>query len=224
MSDLIIRSTIPRPDSETIRAFRGVAAGQVVDAMGRTGGLCGRVRAVVCNGPFAGPALPVAAGLRDVLAIYAALKVARPGDVLVAATDDFTGSAVLGGVMAGLMRNAGIAAFVTDGMVRDTIGLAEIGMPVFAQGMTANSPLKRGPGSVGLPIVIGGVKVEAGDIVVGDQDGVAVVPSARIGEVLAALPAIRRREADLDAMVKAGTVVPQWLEEALAGDGVRYID
>lgn len=221
---ITIRATIARADEQTVNRFSGVATSQVVDAMDRLGGMSGQIQPIVCDRPFAGPALPVAAGPRDVLAIYAALTVARPGDVLVVSTADFSGSAVLGGFMAGLMRNAGIAGFVTDGMVRDRIGLASAGLPVFARGVTPNAPLKRGPGSVGLPVVLGGVAVAAGDIVLGDGDGVAVVPSNRIAEVIEALPGIRQREVDLDNIVKAGTAVPAWLEEALSTAGTVYVD
>ena len=80
-----------------------------------------------------------------------------------------------GDVMLGMARNAGIVALVTDGMVRDIDGLDGVGIPVFARGLTPNSPFKDGPGEIGLPIAIGGVIVEAGDLIVGDQDGVVVV-------------------------------------------------
>ena len=81
-------------------------------------------------------------------------------------------------------RNRGVAGFVTDGLVRDLDDLETVGLPIFAMGVTPNSPQRRGPGSVGLPIVCGGVSIATGDIVVGDRDGVVVVPRARIEETL----------------------------------------
>jgi 4-hydroxy-4-methyl-2-oxoglutarate aldolase len=101
---------------------------------------------------------------------------------------------------------------VTDGCVRDQQGIRAVGLACFAAGVTPNSPVRNGPGKVGLPVVIGGVTVGAGDIVVGDEDGVVVVPFARIDEVIAKLAAVRAAEADLDAKVKAGLKVPPFLQ------------
>jgi regulator of RNase E activity RraA len=123
-----------------------------------------------------------------------------------------------------MARNGGVAAVVTDGVVRDIPGIDAVGIPVFACGVSPNSPQKNGPGRIGLPIVIGGVAVDAGDIVVGDQDGVVVVPRARAAAVAAALEAVLVKEANMDEAVKAGRVVPAWLEEAKRLKGVTYTD
>src|SRR6185437_6515446 len=113
------------------------------------------------------------------LAPWAALEIAKPGDVLVVATGEHLGHSVIGDVMVGLARNCGIVAVVTDGLVRDIPGIDATGLPVFARGVSPNSPWKNGPGEVGTPISLGGVIIDAGDILVGDSDGVAVVPRAR---------------------------------------------
>ena len=85
---------------------------------------------------------------------------------------------MIGDLLLGMMKNRGVVAFVTDGFVRDIPGLRAVGLPCFAAGVTPNSPVRSGPGTVGLPTVVGGVAVGPGDIVVGDQDGVVVVPFA----------------------------------------------
>ena len=110
----------------------------------------------------------------------AALADCRPGDVLVVATGGHVGAAVTGDLLIGVARNRGAAGFVTDGLVRDLDDLETIGLPIYALGVTPNSPQRRGPGSVGLPIVCGGVSIASGDVVVGDRDGVVVIPRARI--------------------------------------------
>ena len=81
-----------------------------------------------------------------------------------------------------------------------------------------------GPGTVGLPIAIGGQAVEAGDLVVGDGDGVVIVPRWRIAEAATELAAIREKERGMDALVKSGATVPSWLAARLTGDGVRYVE
>ena len=85
-------------------------------------------------------------------------------------------------------------------------------MPCFAVGVTPNSPAREGPGTVGFPIVVAGVAVATGDIVVGDQDGVVVVPFDRIDEVIGGLEKVRAAEAELDAKVKAGLRLPPFLK------------
>src|SRR3984957_19203229 len=87
---------------------------------------------------------------------------------------------------------------------------------------TPNSPARNGPGTVGLPIVVGGVAVSAGDIVLGDEDGVVIVPAARIEETIARLPAVRAAEADLDAKVKAGLGIPAFIQQFI--DSGRFTE
>src|SRR5581483_7052165 len=98
-------------------------------------------------------ALPCETGPSDNLAILAAISIAEPGDVVVAASDAFTGTAVIGDNVSALARNRGVAALVTDGLVRDTPGIIGVELPVFARGVTPNSCMRSGPGRVGLPVV-----------------------------------------------------------------------
>ncbi len=106
---------------------------------------------------------------------------------------------MIGDLVAGMARNKGAVALVTDGLVRDLAGLRQVGLPVFAAGITPNSPTRQGPGTAGLPIVVGGVRVESGDVLVGDLDGVVVIPQARLAAVVDRLATIRQKEAALDA-------------------------
>lgn len=221
---LTIRRDWARPDDATVDALRNVPTGFIVDAIGRGGAIDHRIRPVWDGPAFAGSALPVWTTARDNLAPYAALRFARPGDVMMIATGEFDGASVIGDVIIGLMRNAGIVAAVTDGLVRDVQGIIEVGIPVFARGLSPNSPFKHGPGAVGLPVTLGGLVVEAGDIVVGDRDGIVVVPSWRAQEAVEALDEIRMKESGMDALVKSGAREPEWLDARLSGDGIRFVD
>jgi 4-hydroxy-4-methyl-2-oxoglutarate aldolase len=221
---LTIRRDWSRPDAKTLAAFKDAPTGFVVDAVGRAGALDHRIRPVWKGPHFAGSALPVWTTARDNLAPYAAIRFAKPGDVMLIATGAYEGAAVVGDVVVGMMRNAGIVAAITDGLVRDVQGLIDVGIPVYARGVTPNSPFKHGPGTIGLPISIGGQAVEPGDLVVGDGDGVVIVPRWRIVEAAAELSAIREKESGMDALVRSGAKVPTWLDARLTGDGVRYVD
>ena len=153
-------------------------------------------------------ALSCHCGPGDNLAVADAAAMAQAGDVLVATTDGFTGTAVVGDLLVGRMKNRGVAVFVTDGVVRDLADLGRIGLPCFAVGVTPNSVHRSGPGTAGLPIIIGGVAVSAGDIVVGDIDGVVVVPQARAAAVLDKIEAVKAQEAAVLAKVQAGLDTP----------------
>jgi len=177
---LTVRRDWPRLDASTLTAFKDAPTGFVVDAIGRAGALDHRIRPVWEGPHFVGSALPVWTTARDNLAPYAAIKFAKRGDVMLIATGAYEGAAVIGDVIIGMMRNAGIVAAVTDGLVRDVQGIVDVGIPVYARGLTPNSPFKHGPGTIGLPIAIGGQTVQAGDLVVGDRDGVVVVPRWRV--------------------------------------------
>jgi 4-hydroxy-4-methyl-2-oxoglutarate aldolase len=113
---------------------------------------------------------------------------------------------------------------VTDGVVRDVPGLDAVGLPVFARGVSPNSPHKDGPGTVGVPVTLGGLAIGPGDLIVADGDGVVVVPVGTLGAVAAGLEEVRAKEAQMDAAVRGGATRPAWLEERLARPDVRYVD
>lgn len=226
MADIVvtIRKNTPRPPAELIARLEGVPTGWVADAQARRGALDPGIRRLVGSGVVFGPALTVWTTPRDNLAPYAALEFVQPGDVLVIATGDYTGASVVGDLFAGMARNRGVAALVTDGLARDIEGLREAGLPVFARGLTPNSPLKQGPGTIGYPISLGGGIVEAGDVVIGDEDGIVIAPRSDLQNVVTALDAIRAKEHDMEARIRDGLDRPPWLDEFLSSGAVRLVD
>jgi 4-hydroxy-4-methyl-2-oxoglutarate aldolase len=220
---LRIRS-FERPDPDLVERFRGVPTGFLVDALGRSGALDYRIGPIWNSSSFVGTALTVSTSARDNLAPYAALKWARPGDVLIVETGDFDRAAVMGDIIIAMARNCGIVAVVTDGLVRDVEGIEAVGLPVYARGLTPNSPFKNGPGAIGFPVTVGGVVIEPGDLVLGDRNGVVVAPRARLEQALGGLEAVTAKEADMDRAVQDGLKLPAWLDQALADKGVEYID
>jgi regulator of RNase E activity RraA len=143
------------------------------------------------------------------MAMFGALSEAEPGDVIVLANDGYTRTAVFGDIAAGMMKNKGVAAFVTDGLARDKAGIIATGLPVFCQGIQPNSPAMNGPGVVGAPVVLGDVHVEPGDVIVGDADGVVVVPAGRLRQVLDRLAAVQAAEARTVRLVEQGATMPE---------------
>jgi 4-hydroxy-4-methyl-2-oxoglutarate aldolase len=221
---ITIRRNFPRPDPGDVQAFAGLSSGWAADANGRRGAMDYRLRPVTTVGLFAGVALTVATAPNDNLLAYAAVTVAQPGDVIFIATENFDGAAVIGDIFGGFARNKGVAAVVTDGLVRDLDGLEALGLPVFARGVSPNSPQKKGPGEIGGAITLGGLHIESGDLVVGDHDGVVVISRANIPSAVAALGEIRDKEQGAERAISAGATEPGWLAETLQRIGVREID
>ena len=221
---LTVRRNFARPPESLVRQLAAAPTGWVVDANGRRGALDWRMRPLTRAQRFCGVALTVWSRARDNLAPYAAIQFARPGDVMVIATDAYEEASVVGDILVGMAKNQGVSAFVTDGMVRDIDGLNAVGIPVFARGLSPNSPYKDGPGTIGLPISLGGVAVEAGDVMVGDQDGVVVVARANLERVVEALAEIRAKEEKMEKLVASGAKLPPGMEQMIAEKGVRFVD
>jgi len=221
---LTIRRRFPRPSPADVRAFAGLRTGFVVDALGGSGALAAPVKPVGSVQSLCGVALTCDAGPADNLALFGAITVAEAGDVVVAARHGFLGNAVTGDLLLGMMKNRGIAGFVTDGAVRDVPGIRSVGLPCFAAAVSPNSPSRVGPGSVGLPVVIGSVAVASGDIIVGDEDGVVVVPHARIAATIARIASVRSAEAALDAKVRAGLAVPDFVQALIDAGRFKEVD
>lgn len=222
---LTVRRSFARPDESSVRRFAGAATVHLADAMDGRGALGYPIKPVdPASSTFAGPALPCYAGPDDTLAVLAALALAQPGDVIVVATDEFRGSAIVGDLFAAMAKTAGVVAAVTDGLARDSAGIAEAGFPVFAAGLSPNSAARSGPGSVGLPITISGVHIEPGDVIVGDRDGVVVIQQAQLDSVHERLEAVRAAEASLLTDPDGKVQVPEYVHALLASDRVQYLD
>ncbi len=225
---LSIKRPSRRPTAAQIAAFRDVPTGFVVDAMFGAGALAsvirpvGESRDIDCHA--VGPALTVDNGPGDVLATLAAPEFIQPGDVLVATSDGYQGCAAAGDRVMGMAKNSGAAGFVSDGPVRDYAGIVKVGLPLWCTGLTPASPFSTGPGRIGHPVQIAGQRVETGDMVIADFDGVVIVPFDRIDAVIATLARVSELETERDAAVESGLRVPDNIRELLASDRVRYED
>lgn len=219
---LLTIKRVSRPTADLLKGFVGVQTGHLVDCMEGRGALHHSIKPVdPARAVFCGPAITAHAYPADNLAVFGALMEAEAGDVIIVANDGWDRTALVGDLVCGMMKNKGVAALVTDGLVRDVAGIQPTGLPTFAAGVSPNSPAKAGPGTVGFPVTVGGVPVSSGDIIVGDADGVVVVPRARAEEVLATLAKVRAAEAAAEAKVKAGAVMMDAVAAMLSGSRVK---
>jgi 4-hydroxy-4-methyl-2-oxoglutarate aldolase len=151
-----------------------------------------------------GPAFTVQGAPGDKLALHLAVAEAAPGDVIVLAVGGERGRAHCGGIVAAAAHARGVAGLVLDGAIRDRTEVEEIGFPVFHLGASPLKPAKDGPAELRVPVDIGGVRIEPGDLVAADADGIVIVPLAHAEELVAAAAALETREREILAEVEAG--------------------
>lgn len=222
---LVIKKEWHRPGAGKLASLAGAQTGHIVDAMDGRGGMSAAIKPVdPARAQFVGVAITAETGPSDNLAILAAIAIAQRGDCVVVAADAFAETAVVGDNVSWMARNAGVTAIVIDGMARDADGIVGVGLPVFSRGITPNSCVRSGPGRVGLPVVAGGVAVCSGDVVVGDRDGVVVIPAAMLDDVLARLDRIRVAEAAVQAKIGGGLTHFDMIAGLLKSPSVRYVD
>lgn len=131
-----------------------------------------------------GRAFTVKTAVGDNLAVLKSLKEAQPGDILVVDVKGDTYRAIAGDFVVGMMQTLELGGLVVDGVIRDLIDIKKLNFPVFSRGTTVSSGTKTGPGETNVPISCGGASVNPGDIVVGDVDGVVIIPKEKAEEVL----------------------------------------
>ncbi len=222
---LRIRRRFDRPTAAQIDALRGAQTGNIVDCMDGRGALSAEIKPLDPDrAAFCGPAVTCHAYPADNLGFFGGLDLVRDGDVLVCANDGYCETAVVGDLVMGMLRNRGGVAFVTDGMVRDQDGIRGVGLPVFAAGVTPNSPARTGPGSAGFAVVVAGRPINPGDILIGDRDGVVVVPRLMVDTVIERLARVRQAEAAATAKVEAGLQMLEPVAALLNSDKVLEVE
>jgi regulator of RNase E activity RraA len=209
----------PRLDAALVGAFRGLASSNVADAMGRFGFMDPGIQSR-SGLPLCGLAITVNARPGDNLMVHQALQLAEPGDVVVVSTNGNTTSAVFGELMCRTAVARGLGGLVVDGAIRDVEGMTALGFPAFSRTVTPGGCDKDGPGEINVPVSCGGIAVHPGDIVVGDRDGVAVVPRADAAEVLELVRALVSNEERRVAEIQSGKVFKADIDEILRKKGV----
>jgi 4-hydroxy-4-methyl-2-oxoglutarate aldolase len=225
---LTLRRNIRRLTHEQLAPFQDCITGWLADAQNGRGALDAAIKPLAPEVPgmrrFVGTALTCWCGPNDNLGLMAAVALAQSGDAILCASEGFTAAGMMGDLVAGMARNKGVVAVVTDGMMRDREGIVGVGLPAYCRGIIANSCVRTGPATVGLPIIIGGVHVASGDLVLGDQDGVVVVPAADVGQVAERVAAIREAEKKVENEVKAGLTSRPEMLALLESDRVAWVD
>lgn len=214
-----IRRNIDRVPGDLVARARQFQASILADVGGRRGTLGGRIQPLSKGMKVAGPAFTVEVRPGDNLMIHAALALAQPGDVIVVDGKGDLSCALTGALMAAHAAKAGIAGFVIDAAVRDTEDCAKGSFPIFAAGANPNGPLKNSGGRINWPISVAGTTVNPGDLIVGDADGVVVVPRETAAQIVAGAQAKVDSEAERMKQIGRGELVQPWVAEGLRAVG-----
>ena len=197
-------------DPALLEALRGVATSLLSDNMARLSGSVG-LTAYHRPRPMAGTAVTVRTRGGDNFAIHRAFDFCRPGDVLVIDGGGDLSQALMGDIMASFAESLGVQGLVIDGAIRDVGSIRGRDFPVYARGVTHRGPYKNGPGEINVPVTVGGMVVQPGDVVVGDEDGVLAISPMEARAVLQAAQVQGEREAAALQAIAAGKFDRSWV-------------
>jgi len=215
---------VNRPGKELVDQFSGIPSSNIGDVINRFNCMAANLRPVN-QVPLLGPAVTARVRPGDNLLFHQALDSAQPGDVIVIDGQGDLVNALVGENLALWAIKRGIAGIVVDGGIRDVEVLRELDFPIYAAGITPGGTYKHGAGEVNVPVCCGRVVVMPGDILVGDADGVVVVPQQAAAGILAKAQAKRREETGIKEAIAAGNWIrPACSDEALRGLGCEIID
>jgi len=218
----VVRTT-NRKYAALVPEFADIWSSTLADSMARHGAMDSSIKPIFPEIRLAGIALTVQNYPNDNITTHRAFQMLKPGDVLV--IDEGEGSMVgaFGYNMSLEARKMGAVGLVTNGHVRDVLVLRKERFPVYCKGTCPRSAQKNTPGSINVPVTVGGLVIHSGDMIVGDDDGIAVVPHAQIESVLEIAKARMKMEyqqaRDIQDGKKPLAIVhgEDWLEKALAG-------
>lgn len=213
------------PPQEVVQGFKTLPAANVADCMSRNCAMNSSIRLMSTPGEFmCGVVITVKARAGDNLFIHQALDMAKEGDVIVISTGYGSPNSLIGEVVISNARFKKLAGMVMDGPLRDIDAISQVDFPVYATGFTPGGPYKEGPGEINVPISCGGIAVNPGDIILGDHDGVVVIPRTDAESLLETCRSFSAKDAEKVLKAGNGTWDHSWVMKKLKETNVEFID
>ena len=222
----VVVRNIERASPDIVDQLGPVGTATVHEAIGRRGYLGPDIRPIQRDVKVSGTAVTVLSHPGDNIMIHAAIEVCGDGDILVVANTAPSTHGMFGDLLATSLMVRGVRGLVIDAGVRDTSDLREMGFPVWSRHVSCQGTVKSTPGSVNVPIVIGGVTVHPGDVICADDDGVVVVEREDASWALEKSQDRLEKEASTRSKLEAGElgVDLYGLRQKLADLGVEFVD
>ena len=222
----VVITRVERCADQVIAGLGQAGVATVHEAIGKRGLLEPSISPLQQGSSIAGSAVTVLSAPGDNMMVHAAVEQVEPGDILVVATTSPSTDGMVGELLAVSLMKRGCRGLIVGAGVRDVAALRAMGFPVWSQAIHAQGTEKRTPGSVNVPVVVGGVAIRPGDVVVADDDGVVVVEREHAGGALTAALARIEKEAVTRARLEAGELGLDFygLRERLANEGVEWVD
>ncbi|WP_394119902.1 RraA family protein [Planococcus donghaensis] len=200
-----------------IEQYKSIPTTAISDAMEGLNNLDSSIKPLKDTYKISGKALTVKMPIGDNYSVMKALDAAEPGDIIVIDAKGDLSRAVAGDFVLGMAKTLGIAGFVVDGAIRDLEACKALDFPIFCKGTTMAAGNKAGQGEINTAISCGGVSVQSGDIIVGDCDGVTVIPQESAQKVLAgSLEKIEKDEQRAASVSEDVAAIKEHLKKQLA--------
>jgi RraA family protein len=224
MSNIGFRIFPPkRAPRDVVKLYADFVTPNISDNMNRINGVCAEIRPMHGSTQLLGSAFTVKTRPGDNLMVHKALDMLQPGDALVIDAGGDTTNAILGEIIMHIAIKNGATGIVVDGAIRDAASFSVAGFPCFARGASHRGPYKDGPGEINVPVTVGGAIVNPGDVVVGDADGVVVVPLEDAEYVAGEARKVVEKEAVTMRQIEEGSLDRSWVDETLRQRGCQWI-
>jgi RraA family protein len=202
-----------------LEQYRDFVTPHLSDNMNRLNGVHSSIRPIHSGGRLVGSAFTVKTRPGDNLMVHKAIDMAGPGDIILVDAGGDVNNAIIGEIMVRIARRNGVEGFIIDGAVRDFEAIRDLNYPVYAKGINHKGPYKDGPGEINVPVQIGGVLVQPGDVILGDMDGIVVVPADHAEELIAKIQTTMAAESKILEAIEDGTIDRRWVDDLLHKKG-----